>query len=119
MSQPICEEHSPKPEHKVGKRQNSYIEAVCSPPDSFADEPETKKRPWKTRQESYNEAINQQQNDEGIKPEDWKNRQNSYLQAIGASMDVISPPPPGSSSADQQNGKSTNRNVRQDSGLIP
>ena len=81
MSQPICEEHSPKPEHKVGKRQNSYQEAVCSPPDSFADEPETKKRPWKTRQESYNEAINQQQNDDGIKLEDWKNRQNSYLQA--------------------------------------
>merc|ERR1711953_225216 len=63
MSQPICEEHSPKPQHK--RRQNSYMEAVCSPPDSFADEPV--KRSWKTRQESYNEAINPQ--DENGKPQ--------------------------------------------------
>merc|ERR1711953_303900 len=82
MSQPICEDHSPKPQHKT--RQNSYMEAVCSPPDSFADEPV--KRSWKTRQESYNEAINPQE--ENVKPEDWKKRQNSYLQAIGSSIDV-------------------------------
>ena len=66
MSQPICEEHSPKPEHRspgkvTGRRQNSYQEAVCSPPDSFADEAPPTKRAWKTRQESYNEAINHPQ----------------------------------------------------------
>ena len=115
MSQPICEEHSPKPEHrapeKAGRRQNSYIEAVCSPPDSFADDAPPTKRPWKTRQESYNEAINQQQDGGNKSSEEWKNRQNSYLQAIGtASLD------PSVGSSEQQNGKSTNKNtVRQDS----
>merc|ERR1712088_938703 len=101
MSQPICEEHSPKPENRnkdgIPKRQNSYLEAVCSPPDSFADEPT--KRPWKTRQESYAEAIDHEENSN--KPVDWQNRQNSYLQAVGASLDVISP----SSVAEQTNGK--------------
>ena len=115
MSQPICEEHSPKPEHrapeKAGRRQNSYIEAVCSPPDSFADDAPPTKRPWKTRQESYNEAINQQPDGGNKSSEEWKNRQNSYLQAIGtASLD------PSVGSSEQQNGKSTNKNtVRQDS----
>merc|ERR1711884_45091 len=114
-SQPICEEHSPKPEHrapeKAGRRQNSYIEAVCSPPDSFADDAPPTKRPWKTRQESYNEAINQQPDGGNKSSEEWKNRQNSYLQAIGtASLD------PSVGSSEQQNGKSTNKNtVRQDS----
>ena len=51
---------------------------MCSPPDSFADDGPPTKRPWKTRQESYNEAINQP--DGASKTEDWKNRQNSYLQ---------------------------------------
>ena len=122
MSQPICEEHSPKPEHRApgkvtGRRQNSYQEAVCSPPDSFADEAPPTKRAWKTRQESYNEAINhpQQQHLEpgagGNKSEEWKTRQNSYLQAIGTSLDVVSP----TKSSKEQNGKSTNKNVRQDS----
>merc|ERR1711879_821111 len=105
MSQPICEEHSPKPSHKT--RQNSYLEAVCSPPDSFADEPV--KRSWKTRQESYNEAINPQE--ENGKPEDWKKRQNSYLQAIGSSVDVQSQ----RQEIDQEEAKSTNKNIRQDS----
>merc|ERR1712088_1227294 len=104
MSQPICEEHSPKPNHKT--RQNSYMEAVCSPPDSFADEPV--KRSWKTRQESYNEAINQHEDD--TKPEDWKKRQNSYLQAIGSSVDVQ----PQTQETDPEE-KSTNKNIRQDS----
>ena len=105
MSQPICEEHSPKPQHK--RRQNSYMEAVCSPPDSFADEPV--KRSWKTRQESYNEAINQQE--DNSKSEDWKMRQNSYLQAIGSSLDVQ----PQKQEIDTEQAKSTNRNIRQDS----
>ena len=105
MSQPICEEHSPKPKHKT--RQNSYMEAVCSPPDSFADEPV--KRSWKTRQESYNEAINPQE--ENGKPEDWKKRQNSYLQAIGSSIDVQSQ----KQETGQGEAKSTNKNIRQDS----
>merc|ERR1711874_599529 len=105
MSQPICEEHSPKPQHK--RRQNSYMEAVCSPPDSFADEPV--KRSWKTRQESYNEAINPQE--ENGKPEDWKKRQNSYLQAIGSSIDVQSQ----KQETGQGEAKSTNKNIRQDS----
>merc|ERR1712062_687929 len=105
MSQPICEEHSPKPSHKT--RQNSYMEAVCSPPDSFADEPV--KRSWKTRQESYNEAINPQE--ENGKSEDWKKRQNSYLQAIGSSIDVQSQ----KQETGQGEAKSTNKNIRQDS----
>ena len=111
MSQPINEEVSPRPENKnveSGKRrQNSYLEAVCSPPDSFADEPA--KRPWKTRQESYAEAINQ---DENInKSLDWQNRQNSYLQAVGASLDVTSPV----NATEQTESKSTKVNKRQDS----
>ena len=104
MSQPICEEQSPKPQHKT--RQNSYMEAVCSPPDSFADEPT--KRSWKTRQESYNEAINQEENG---KNEDWKKRQNSYLQAIGSSMDIQ----PQTQEIVPDQTKSTNKNIRQDS----
>jgi len=74
MSQPINEELSPRPENKnmegVKRRQNSYLEAVCSPPDSFADEPS--KRPWKTRQESYAEAINCEENSN--KPVDWQKK---------------------------------------------
>merc|ERR1711997_1042617 len=63
---------------------------------------------------SYNEAINQQQHHDPAnsnKSEEWKNRQNSYLQAIGVSQDVVSP----TKSSKEQNGKSTNKNVRQDS----
>ena len=111
MSQPIHEELSPRPENKnadgIKRRQNSYLEAVCSPPDSFADEPT--KRPWKTRQESYAEAINHEENSN--KPVDWQNRQNSYLQAVGASIDVITP----GSVQEQTNGKSTKVTKRQDS----
>merc|ERR1711879_450782 len=48
---------------------------------------------------------------ENGKPEDWKKRQNSYLQAIGSSIDVQSQ----RQDIDQEEAKSTNKNIRQDS----
>ena len=97
MSQPVDDDRSQsisesnKVTNKKGqRRQDSYLAAVCSPPDSFADDGPGTKRPWKARQESYAEAVNTQPRE--AKTADWQKRQNSYLAAVdgGAGLDLIS-----------------------------
>ena len=97
MSQPVDDDRSQsisesnKVTIKGGqRRQDSYLAAVCSPPDSFADDGPGTKRPWKARQESYAEAVNTQPRE--AKTADWQKRQNSYQAAVdgGAGLDLIS-----------------------------